>query len=155
MIHRAAVVRDYSLIPRSRKSLPSAKYSRLCFETKSEARLRLIVHGCGARVPSHVPGGRVPEQNRARLQGCDLAEQTKHAAPFCAFPGHVRLHKKKVGKDRAKAAERRDETELPNSLSKIEIEFDAAKMFLSMNGGEFTFSRQFCGPEDEHDYQRW
>jgi hypothetical protein len=67
----------------------------------------------------------------------------------------VRLHKKNVSNDRAKSAERRDETELSNSLSKIEIELDAAKMFLSMNGREFTFDWQFCGPEDEHDYQRW
>jgi hypothetical protein len=100
-----------------------------------------------------VPRGHVPEQNRARLQSCDLAEQPKYAAPLSAFPRHVRLHKKNVSNNRAKSTEGRDKTELPNLLSKIEIELDAAKMFLSMNGGEFAFDGQFCGTEHKHDYE--
>ena len=54
----------------------------------------------------------------------------------------------------------RSEGYVPYALSfrygqRHEIELDAAKISLSMSGGKFTFDGQFCGPEHEHDYERW
>ena len=65
----------------------------------------------------------------------------------------MRLHEKNVRNDRAKSTKRCDETKLTKLFAQIEIKLDTAKMFLSMNGGEFALDRQFCGTEHKHDYE--
>jgi len=59
----------------------------------------------------------------------------------------MRLNEKTIGYDRSKAAQRGNETELPQFFSKIEIKFDAAKIFLSMTDGEIVLDWQFDRPE--------
>jgi hypothetical protein len=55
----------------------------------------------------------------------------------------MRLDEKRVGDDGAKATQRSDESELAEFFAKIEIEFDAAEMFLPVESGEIVFYRQF------------
>jgi hypothetical protein len=55
----------------------------------------------------------------------------------------MRLDKKRIGDNGSKSAESGDESELPELLAKIEIEFDAAEMFLSMKSRKIAFDRQF------------
>ena len=59
----------------------------------------------------------------------------------------MRLNEKTIGHDRSKAAQRGNETELPQFFSKIEIKFDPAKIFLSMTDGEIVLDWQFDRPE--------
>jgi hypothetical protein len=59
------------------------------------------------------------------------------------------LNEKTIGDDRSKSAQGSDETKLPEFLSKIEIEFDAAEVFLSMLGENDPFRGQFNCAEGE------
>jgi hypothetical protein len=64
------------------------------------------------------------------------------------------LNEKTIGYDRSKAAQRGNETELPEFFSKIEIKFDAAKIFLSMTDGEIVLDWQFERPEHDQNHGR-
>ena len=55
----------------------------------------------------------------------------------------MRLDEESVGDNGSKPAQRGDESELPKFFAKIEIEFDAAEMFLPMKSREVAFDRQF------------
>jgi hypothetical protein len=63
------------------------------------------------------------------------------------------LNEKTIGYDRSKAAQRGNETELPEFFSKIEIKFDAAKIFLSVTDGEVALDWQFDRSEYDHNYR--
>src|SRR5438045_392481 len=103
--------------PALEKILTQSEIFPLRLDAQGQAWLGLIVHGCHARVPGHVPCSHVPKQNRARLQRCYLAEQQKDATPFRSLPRDVRLDVKSIGNDRAKSTERGDETELSDLFS--------------------------------------
>ena len=72
-----------------------------------------------------------------------MPEQQQHPTPFRVFPCRKRLDKKCVRHDRSKPAQGRDESELSDFFAKIEIEFDAAEMFLSMKRRQVAFNWQF------------
>ena len=55
-----------------------------------------------------------------------------HAAPLGAFPGGVRLNPKHVRHERAKSAQRRDETDLAELLRACEIELRAVEIGRAM-----------------------
>jgi hypothetical protein len=59
------------------------------------------------------------------------------------------LNEKTIGDDRPKSAQGSDETELPEFFSKIEIKFNAAKIFLSMLRKNGPFHGQFDCAEGE------
>jgi len=60
------------------------------------------------------------------------------------------LNEKTIGYNRSKSAQGSNEAELPELFSKIEIEFDAAKIFLSMLRENQPFRRQFnCAKGEE------
>ena len=60
------------------------------------------------------------------------------------------LNEKAIGYDRSKSAQGGNETELPEFFSKIEIEFDAAEIFLSMLRENDPFRGQFnCAKGEE------
>jgi hypothetical protein len=65
----------------------------------------------------------------------------------------VCLNKKCVSDDPPKSAQGRDETELPKFFAKIEIKFDATKMFLAMQRCEVALNRQFERAERDQDRQ--
>src|SRR5205085_8496175 len=113
----------------------------LGLDSQSESRLRWIIQRGDARIPSHVPGGHVPEKNRSRLQRRDLPEKKKDAAPFRPFPGDVRLDKKSVGDERTKPTQRGDEAQLPELFAQTQIEIDRAEMQLPMRRRNRMFHR--------------
>jgi hypothetical protein len=55
----------------------------------------------------------------------------------------MRLDEKRIGDDCSKAAQRGDESELPEFLAQIEIEFDAPEVFLPMKSRKIAFDGQF------------
>jgi hypothetical protein len=55
----------------------------------------------------------------------------------------MRLDEQSIGDNGSKSAQCGYESELPEFLAKIEIEFDAAEMFLPVKGREIAFDRQF------------
>jgi hypothetical protein len=55
----------------------------------------------------------------------------------------VCLNEERVGDDRSKSAQGGNETELPKLFSKIEIKFDATKMFAAMQRRQIALNRQF------------
>jgi hypothetical protein len=55
----------------------------------------------------------------------------------------MRLDEESIGDDGSKPAQSSDKSELPDLFAKIEIEFDAAEMFLPVKGREIAFDRQF------------
>src|SRR5262249_30650378 len=134
--------------PALEKIFPERKILALCFHPKRESRLRRIVHGCRACVPGHVPRRHVPKQRNVRLQSRYLSEQKQNASPFRALPRHLRLDEKKIGDDRAKSAERSDETELSDSFAKIEVG-DLTHAHLSMLQRARTLRRKLNHAEDE------
>ena len=75
--HRLVELRPIGIIFNAafKKIFAERKIFTLCLDAQRKARLGLIVHRGHACVPSHVPCRHVPEQNRARLQRCDLSEQ--------------------------------------------------------------------------------
>jgi hypothetical protein len=77
------------------------------------------------------------------LERRDLPKQQQHSAPLSVFPSRMRLDKKSIGDDCSKPAQCGDESELPKFFTKIEIELDAAEMFLPVKGREIAFDRQF------------
>jgi hypothetical protein len=77
-----------------------------------------------------------------RLQSCDLSKQKQNAPPFGPFPCHVRLDKKKIGKHRAKPAQRGNEPELSDFFMEIKI-YDIGKLQLSMLERECSLRREF------------
>ena len=62
------------------------------------------------------------------------------------------LNEKTIGYDRSKSAQRGNEAELPEFFSKIEIKFDAAKIFLSVTDGEIVLDWQFDRPEYDQNH---
>ena len=64
----------------------------------------------------------------------------------------MRLDKESIGDNCSKPAQRGDESELPDFFAKIEIEFDAAEMFLPMKSRKIAFDRQF--EQAHHDQHR-
>jgi len=61
----------------------------------------------------------------------------------------MRLNEKTIGDDCSKSTQGSNETELPEFFSKIEIEFDAAEIFLSMLRENYLFRGQFHCAEGE------
>jgi hypothetical protein len=55
----------------------------------------------------------------------------------------VCLNEKSVSDDRPKAAQGGNETELAKFFAKIEVKFDATKMFMAMQRGQVVLKRQF------------
>ena len=88
------------------------------------------------------------------MERCDLSKQQQHSAPLSVFPSGVRLDEKTIGDDCSKSAQRGDESELPEFFAKIEIEFDAAEMFLTVKSCEIAFDRQFKYPHHDQHRQR-
>ena len=97
--------------------------------------------------------------------GLSLGEITAHAAAgtFDFATGlklvqkrgeFMRLDEQSVGDDGSKPAQCRDESELPKLFAKIEIEFDAAEMFLTMKSRKIAFDRQFEQPHHDQHCQR-
>jgi hypothetical protein len=66
----------------------------------------------------------------------------------------VCLDEKPVGDDRSKSAQGGNETELPNFFAQIEIEFDAAKMFMAVQPRQVALNWQFERPERNQNRQR-
>jgi hypothetical protein len=73
------------------------------------------------------------------LERRDLSKQPQHPAPLSIFPSRVRLEKKCIGDNGSKSAQSSDESELPEFFAKIEIEFDAAEMFLPAKSRKIMF----------------
>jgi hypothetical protein len=63
----------------------------------------------------------------------------------------MRSNEKHIGDDRPESAQGGDETELAKFLSKIQIKFDAAKMFLSMLRKDSALRGQFDCAENEEN----
>jgi hypothetical protein len=61
----------------------------------------------------------------------------------------MRLNEESVGDNGSKSAQCGDESQLPEFLTKIEIEFDAAEMFLPIKSCQIAFDRQF--EQAQHD----
>ena len=61
------------------------------------------------------------------------------------------LNEKRIGDDRTESAQGGDETELAKLLSKIQIKFDTAKMFLSMLRKDGALPGQLDCAESEED----
>jgi hypothetical protein len=66
----------------------------------------------------------------------------------------MRLDEKRVCDDRPKSTQGSNETELPKLFAKIEVKFDAAKMFLAMQRREVAFNWQFDAPHGKQNRQR-
>jgi hypothetical protein len=64
----------------------------------------------------------------------------------------VRLEEQTIGDNGSKSAKRGHESELPKLFAKIEIEFDAAEMFLPVKSRKIAFDRQF--EQAHHDQHR-
>ena len=84
----------------------------------------------------------------------DLSKQQQHSAPLSVFPSRMRLDEESIGDDGSKSTQCSDKSELPDLFAKIEIEFDAAEMFLPVKGREITFDRQFEQAHHDQDRQR-
>ena len=63
------------------------------------------------------------------------------------------LNKKRVSDNRPKAAQGGDETELPKFFAKIEVKFDATKMFMAMQRRQVALNRQFERAERNQNRQ--
>jgi hypothetical protein len=90
-----------------------------------------------------MPRGYIPKHEYPWLERRDLSEQPQHPAPLGVLPGRVRLDEQSVGDNASKSAQSSDESELPEFLAKIEIEFDATEMFLPVKTREIAFDWQF------------
>jgi hypothetical protein len=64
----------------------------------------------------------------------------------------MRLDEKSIGDDGSKPAQSSHKSELPELFAKIEIEFDAAEMFLPVKSRKIAFDRQF--EQAHHDQHR-
>src|SRR5207248_9345725 len=134
------------------KIFAERKVFALRFDSQRLARLVSIVRRRDARVPCHVPCGCVPKQKHPWLERRDLSKQKQHSAPLSVFPSRMGLDKKRIGDNCSKAAQCGDESELPEFLTKIEVEFDAAEMFLPAKLREIAFDWQF--EQTHHDQHR-
>jgi hypothetical protein len=65
----------------------------------------------------------------------------------------VCLNKKSVSDDRPKSAQGGNKTELPKFFAKIEIKFDATKMFPAMKRRQVALNRQFKRTEPNQNRQ--
>jgi hypothetical protein len=65
----------------------------------------------------------------------------------------VSLNEKSVSHDRPKSAQGRNKTELPKFFAKIEIKFDATKMFLLVQRRQVVLNRQFEGAKRNQNRQ--
>src|SRR5262245_19983261 len=126
----------------------------LRFDPQRLARLVGIVHRRYARVPCHMPRGYVPEHEHPWLERRDLSKQPKHSAPLSVFPGRMRLDKEPICDDCSKSAQCRDKSQLPEFLAKIEVELDAAEMFLPVKPRQIAFDRQFYQSNNDQHRQR-
>jgi hypothetical protein len=68
------------------------------------------------------------------------------------FPGRMRLDEESIGDNGSKSAQGGDESQLPEFLAKIQIELDAAEMFLAVKSRKIVFDRQF--EHAHHDQHR-
>jgi hypothetical protein len=66
----------------------------------------------------------------------------------------MRLDEESIGDNGSKSAQRGDESELSEFLAKIEIEFDAAEMFLPVKSRKIAFDRQFEQAHQDQYRQR-
>jgi hypothetical protein len=66
----------------------------------------------------------------------------------------VCLDEKRVSDDRSKSTQSGNEPELPKFLAKIEIKFDATKMFLAMKRRQVAFNWQSDPPDGNQNRQR-
>jgi hypothetical protein len=69
----------------------------------------------------------------------------------------VCLNEKAISDDCSKSAQRCHKAELSQLFPKIEVEFHAAKMFLTMKGGQIVFDWDFDAAkceQDSHGYDR-
>jgi hypothetical protein len=66
----------------------------------------------------------------------------------------MRLDEESIGDNGSKPAQCGDKSELPDLFAKIEIEFDAAEMFLPVKGREIAFDRQFEQAHHDQHPQR-
>jgi len=66
----------------------------------------------------------------------------------------MRLDEKSIGDNRSKSAQCGDESELPKFFAEIEIEFDAAEMFLPVKIRKIAFDRQFQQAHYDQHRQR-
>jgi hypothetical protein len=64
----------------------------------------------------------------------------------------MRLDEQTISDNGSKSAQRGDESELPELFAKIEIEFDATEMFLTVKSCQIAFDRQF--EQAHHDQHR-
>jgi len=64
----------------------------------------------------------------------------------------VRLDEQSIGDNASKRAQGSNESELPKFLAKIEIEFDAAEMFLAVKTRKIAFDWQL--EQAHHDQYR-
>jgi hypothetical protein len=64
----------------------------------------------------------------------------------------VRLDEQTIGHNASKPAQSSDESELPEFLAKIQIEFDASEMFLPVKTREIALDRQL--EQAHHDQYR-
>jgi hypothetical protein len=101
-----------------------------------------------------MPRGCVPKEEHPWLERRDLSKQQQHSPPLSVFPSGVRLDEQSVGDDGSKPAQCRDESELPKLFAKIEIEFDAAEMFLPVKSRKIAFDRQFEQAHHDQHCQR-
>ena len=124
----------------------------LRFDSQRLARLVGVVHCRDACVPRHMPRGCVPKHEYPWLERRDLSKQPQHPAPLSVFPGRVRLDEQTIGDNSSKPAQGSDESELPEFLAKIQIEFDALEMFLPVKNRKIMFDRQF--EQTHHDQYR-
>jgi hypothetical protein len=88
------------------------------------------------------------------LERRDLSKQQQHSAPLSVFPSRMRLDEESIGDNGSKPAQCGDKSELPDLFAKIEIEFDAAEMFLPVKSCEIAFDRQFEQAHHDQDRQR-
>ena len=66
----------------------------------------------------------------------------------------MRLDEERISDDRAKSAQSGDKSELPEFFAKIEVEFDAAEMFLPVKSCKVAFDRQFEQAYDD-EYRQY
>ena len=63
------------------------------------------------------------------------------------------LNEKTIGDDRPESTQRGNEAELSEFFTQVEIKFDPAKMFLSMDDSEIPLDWQFNRPDHDQSYE--
>src|SRR5205807_7276662 len=93
-------IRDYKVTGVQTCALPISEIDVFArsFLAHGFVWLRRIAQRRGARVPSHMPGGHVPEEDRMWLQRRSLTEEKQHARPLRFLPRR-RSEERRVGKE--------------------------------------------------------